>query len=91
MENPSAYRRSKSSLILLAAIVAALIGITLLWQGSVALGQDNDKSTLEALYRATGGDNWRNNDNWLSESPIGDWYGRHHRRRRPRHGAVSDK
>ena len=63
--------------ILLIALAVWLLGLfapdsTLLWQGSVALGQDNDKSTLEALYRAIGGDNWRNNDNWLSESPIGE-------------------
>ena len=32
---------------------------------------------LIALYDATGGDSWKNNDNWLSGAPIADWYGVH--------------
>jgi len=34
-----------------------------------------DKDALIALYQATGGDNWANNYNWLSNDPIGTWYG----------------
>ena len=34
-----------------------------------------DRAALEALYRATGGDDWTNNTNWLSDAPIGEWYG----------------
>ena len=34
-----------------------------------------DRAALEALYNATGGDNWANNDNWLSDAPIGQWLG----------------
>ncbi len=34
-----------------------------------------DRSALAALYEAAGGADWKNNDNWLSESPIGEWYG----------------
>ena len=30
---------------------------------------------LIALYNATDGPNWRNNTNWLSETPVGEWYG----------------
>ena len=30
---------------------------------------------LVALYHATGGVNWARNANWLSEEPIGTWYG----------------
>lgn len=30
---------------------------------------------LVALYHATGGANWARNANWLSEEPIGTWYG----------------
>ena len=40
-------------------------------QSCVAL----DRSALAALYEAAGGADWKNNDNWLSESPIGEWYG----------------
>ena len=36
---------------------------------------DREREALEALYLATGGPNWRNNDNWLSDAPFGEWYG----------------
>ena len=32
-----------------------------------------DKAALVALYNATDGPNWRNNSNWLSDRPIGEW------------------
>ena len=32
-----------------------------------------DKAALVALYNATGGPNWANNRNWLSDRPIGEW------------------
>ena len=28
-----------------------------------------------ALYRATGGNDWTDNTNWLSPGPLGEWYG----------------
>ena len=28
-----------------------------------------------ALYNATGGFNWRKSRNWLSDQPLGEWYG----------------
>ena len=28
-----------------------------------------------ALYEATSAANWRNNDNWLNEAPLDEWYG----------------
>ena len=34
-----------------------------------------DHETLVALYNATDGPNWRFNTNWLSDRPLGDWYG----------------
>ena len=34
-----------------------------------------DRETLTALYQATNGDEWTNNDKWLSNAPLGDWYG----------------
>ena len=36
---------------------------------------DTDRAALAALYAATGGDNWKNSDNWLSEESLGDWFG----------------
>ena len=33
------------------------------------------RSALEALYHATGGDSWKRRDNWLTSSPMDDWFG----------------
>ena len=32
-------------------------------------------AALATLYEATGGANWKNNYNWLSGAPFGEWYG----------------
>ena len=34
-----------------------------------------DREALVALYNATGGANWTNNTNWLTNAPIGQWHG----------------
>ena len=34
-----------------------------------------DRAALTALYNATGGPNWRDNSNWLSQQPLSTWYG----------------
>ena len=34
-----------------------------------------DRPPLVALYNATDGEHWVNNRNWLSEAPLGAWYG----------------
>ena len=34
-----------------------------------------DRAALVALYNATDGPNWANNTNWLSDAPLGEWYG----------------
>ena len=36
---------------------------------------DLDRAALVALYEATDGPNWVNNENWLTDAPLGDWYG----------------
>ena len=35
----------------------------------------SDREILESFYEATGGPNWYHNDNWLTDAPLGDWYG----------------
>jgi Leucine-rich repeat (LRR) protein len=35
----------------------------------------SDSLALVALYDATDGDNWLNNDGWKSATPYSDWYG----------------
>ena len=38
-------------------------------------GRDKDRAALVALYNATDGDNWLNNENWLTDAPIYQWHG----------------
>lgn len=34
-----------------------------------------EREALIALYNSTDGDNWKNNENWCSDKPVGEWYG----------------
>ena len=34
-----------------------------------------DRSALEALYESTGGEDWVNDENWLSDRPLSEWHG----------------
>ena len=43
--------------------------------GSVTVTVTEDRAILEAFYEATGGPGWSNNDNWLTDAPLDDWYG----------------
>ena len=36
---------------------------------------DAERQALIDLYNATGGDNWKNNENWCSDKPVSEWYG----------------
>ena len=38
-------------------------------------GAATDRAALVALYNATYGDNWTTNTNWLSNAPLGNWFG----------------
>ena len=33
------------------------------------------RGALIALYESTDGPNWKQNENWLSDAPLADWYG----------------
>ena len=35
----------------------------------------SDRVALVALYNATDGANWKNNDKWVSDAPVGEWAG----------------
>ena len=62
----------RTLLVLFAVLLAGLLsGENALAQGSVA----GDRAALVALYNATDGANWANNTNWLSNNPLGNWYG----------------
>ena len=60
---------------LLVAVVICLV--TLVADGARA--QDDEEATfraaLVALYHATDGPNWKNNQFWLSDLPVSTWYG----------------
>ena len=58
------------------ALCAIATGLCV-WSGEIRAqgGAEADRAALEAVYRATGGDDWTENDNWLSAAPVGDWYG----------------
>ena len=58
------------------ALLAGLgfLSISASWAESAA--PSVPKEELAAFYRATGGENWRNNSGWLSDGvPVCDWYG----------------
>ena len=55
---------------LAAAILCVLAG-----RASAQESVTADREALVALYNATGGENWDDNENWLSEEPLEDWYG----------------
>jgi hypothetical protein len=45
-------------------------------QGSSGIKVENpDRAALVALYRATDGTKWVNNENWLTDAPLEEWYG----------------
>ena len=45
-------------------------------QTTVAIAVEQDRAVLIALYEATGGDNWKDNTNWLINAyPLDQWYG----------------
>ena len=37
--------------------------------------EKNLREALIKLYQSTGGENWKQNDNWCSDKPIEEWYG----------------
>ena len=40
-----------------------------------ALARNADRTALVALYNATDGPNWEQDNNWLTNAPVGEWYG----------------
>ena len=60
------------------ALIALLATIGLHVALENAHAQDSvaaDRAALVALYNATGGANWTNNTNWLSNEALSEWYG----------------
>jgi surface protein len=45
------------------------------WGANCPSTIEEQKNALIALYNATDGDNWTNNENWLTDAPLGNWFG----------------
>ena len=53
------------------------------WLGGIAQHEGSGREcpptsqydVLAAIYEATNGPKWVNNDNWLTDAPLGEWYG----------------
>ena len=45
------------------------------WYYGITVTHEGDRAELVALYHATGGANWTDSTNWLSDAHIGQWYG----------------
>ena len=59
-----------------ATVTATVGGVTGAATVRVAMGSAaTDRAALVALYHATGGQGWRDNTNWLTDAPLGEWYG----------------
>ena len=45
-------------------------------RGTAEITVENpDRAALVALYEATDGPHWLNNENWLTDAPLREWYG----------------
>ncbi len=53
-----------------AAVVSAAESSASVWATPTG-----DRDILIMLYNATDGPNWVNNENWLTDAPMGEWYG----------------
>ena len=53
-------------------IVAGVVEVTMIISG---FNLETDKEALIALYNSTNGAQWRDNTNWLTDAPVGEWYG----------------
>ena len=58
------------AIALLVSIVTGVYAPT-----TIAHADSDDRAVLVALFNATDGDNWVNKDNWMSDEPLGQWYG----------------
>ena len=60
--------------------VAAVLAATAFQAACAAVvrgqsGAATDRAALEALYDATGGENWTNSANWKTDAPLVRWHG----------------
>ena len=81
MGRPAFATAIVSVMVLLAGLTAGLVAASGLTastprpDAAVTQTVASDRAALVALYNATDGPNWSNNTNWLSNAPLGEWYG----------------
>ena len=71
----STVLRIPTVMAVVCALVAGLTGHRVFAFTRIVTDASTDRDALVALYQATDGDNWVNNENWLSNAPVGSWYG----------------
>ncbi len=57
-----------------AATITATAG-TAQGTAEITVVTNRDRAALVALYNATDGPNWVSNEDWLTDAPLGEWYG----------------
>ena len=62
-------------IVVVLALVASLRGPRVFASTRIAADASTDRDALVALYKATDGDSWINNENWLNDKPVSEWYG----------------
>ncbi len=50
-------------------------GVRVRVEAGPTTGPAGDRTALVALYHATDGPNWTDSTNWLSDRPLGEWFG----------------
>ena len=56
-------------------ITARLVEVGFVGTTSIRVLFVGERDVLAALYRSTGGLDWRRNDNWLTDAPLDTWHG----------------
>ena len=55
-------------------VTASTDSVTASAEVNVAIPETH-REVLEALFNTTGGENWSDNTNWLTEAPLSEWFG----------------
>ncbi len=50
-------------------------GLSVTQETAITVSDNLDRDALVALYEQTGGPNWRQRRNWLTDAPLGEWHG----------------
>ena len=74
IRNPARQAGRRWPRLLLAGVAAGALVAAPVAVGAQGISE-TDRAALEALYQATDGSNWRNNTNWLTDAPLGEWHG----------------